>query len=340
VRVVPVDAAVLVNDASALRAEVGDGTAEPTLLRFEGVWPQQIPSPMRDLVATLPALTVATGDAAPGVADAFDVRAPNAEDVARVQSAFECSPAAAVAAALLVRREPPDTWSGLVAESTTYSLLQSGPDFARWRASRGEPRPARDEAPRVRVERHGDVTEIVLARPARHNALDTRMRDELHAALTGELESRTPIIVRGDGPSFCSGGDLDEFGTFPDPLSAHIVRLSRSLAGRFAELAPRVVVGVHGACLGAGIELPAFAARVVASDDARLGLPELGLGLVPGAGGTVSIPRRIGRQRFLDLLLRDGSISASDALEWGLVDEVVACADLEARLLEIAESAA
>jgi enoyl-CoA hydratase/carnithine racemase len=99
-----------------------------------------------------------------------------------------------------------------------------------------------------------------------------------------------------------------------------------------------VVVGLHGACLGAGVELPAFAARVVAADDARLGLPELGLGLVPGAGGTVSLPRRVGRHRTLELLLLDGTISAAAALGWGLVDEVVPRAHLRARCLEIAES--
>ena len=83
------------------------------------------------------------------------------------------------------------------------------------------------------------------------------------------------------------------------------------------------MVGLHGSCLGAGIELPAFAGRVVAADDTRLGLPELGLGLVPGAGGTVSLPGRIGRHRTLALVLLDGTISAPAALGWGLVDEVV-----------------
>ncbi len=98
------------------------------------------------------------------------------------------------------------------------------------------------------------------------------------------------------------------------------------------------MVGLHGACLGAGIELPAFAGRVVAADDARLGLPELDLGLVPGAGGTVSLPARIGRHRTLRLLLMGGTISAPVALEWGLVDEVVPPSQLRHRCVEIAET--
>jgi enoyl-CoA hydratase/carnithine racemase len=97
-------------------------------------------------------------------------------------------------------------------------------------------------------------------------------------------------------------------------------------------------VGLHGACLGAGIELPAFAAHVIAADDARIGLPEQALGLVPGAGGTVSITRRAGRHATLSLLLRDGTITATEARTWGLVDEVVSSTQLHERVREIAES--
>jgi enoyl-CoA hydratase/carnithine racemase len=79
---------------------------------------------------------------------------------------------------------------------------------------------------------------------------------------------------------------------------------------------------VHGACVGAGVELPAFAARVVAREDARFWLPELSMGLVPGAGGTVSLPRRIGRQRTAWLALSGAQLDASTALRWGLVDEI------------------
>jgi enoyl-CoA hydratase/carnithine racemase len=163
------------------------------------------------------------------------------------------------------------------------------------------------------------------------------MRDELYTALD-EARSRpdVTVVLRGDGPSFCSGGDLDEFGTAPGPVDAHVVRLTRSLALVMSDLAPRVVVGLHGACLGAGIELPAFAQRVVAAEDARIGLPELDLGLIPGAGGTVSIPRRAGSAVLLDLLLSGGTVDAGTALARGLVDEVVPNDRLRARLLDLA----
>jgi enoyl-CoA hydratase/carnithine racemase len=89
-----------------------------------------------------------------------------------------------------------------------------------------------------------------------------------------------------------------------------------------AATAARVRAVVHGACVGAGVELPAFAARVVAREGARFWLPELSLGLVPGAGGTVSLPRRIGRQRTAWLALSGRAIDAETALAWGLVDEL------------------
>ena len=89
-----------------------------------------------------------------------------------------------------------------------------------------------------------------------------------------------------------------------------------------ARLAGRIRAEVHGACLGAGVELPAFADRVVAEEDSFFGLPEVGLGLIPGAGGTVSLPRRIGRQRTAWLGLSGQRLDARTALDWGLVDEV------------------
>ncbi|MGH9027466.1 MAG: enoyl-CoA hydratase/isomerase family protein, partial [Acidimicrobiia bacterium] len=129
------------------------------------------------------------------------------------------------------------------------------------------------------------------------------------------------------------------FGTTRGPVESHALRLGRSPARQFADLGHRLVVGVHGATFGAGIELAAFAGTVIAAEDARIGLPELGLGLVPGAGGTVSIPRRAGRQRLLQLLYTGESVDASIAHTWGLVDEVVPRAELVDRLRQVASRA-
>jgi enoyl-CoA hydratase/carnithine racemase len=130
------------------------------------------------------------------------------------------------------------------------------------------------------------------------------------------------VILRVAGPAFCSGGDLDEFGTLPDPATAHAVRSTRNPGRLLARCADRLRAELHGACVGAGIELAAFAGRVTASEDAFFQLPEVAMGLVPGAGGTVSIPRRIGRQRTAYLALSGLSVDAPTARHWGLIDGI------------------
>ena len=221
-----------------------------------------------------------------------------------------------------------DVWSGLFAESTAYSMLQAGPEFARWLASRPAVRAAPPIGPPVEptliVARDGARVHVTLNRPAVHNAFGTAMRDELVATLRTVVAdpSIAEVHLDGAGPSFCSGGDLDEFGTLPDPATAHRVRMTRSPAWWLAQCAARTSVALHGACIGAGIELAAFARDVTATDDAHFQLPEVAFGLVPGAGGTVSLPRRIGRQRTAWLALSGRRIDATTALAWGLVDRV------------------
>jgi enoyl-CoA hydratase/carnithine racemase len=335
--------------AELVAADLG---GDATLLRIEGNAPSWSElaalgaadrAEIRRFLGHVAALTLGVGPEGPGLAPAFDLWTTEPTEADRWEKGFERAPRAAMAAALLVRggdAAAEDVWPGLVAESTTYSLLQAGPEFRQWLATRAPGTAAANTRSRVRVERRGRLWEIVLTRPDRHNALDARMRDELHAALD-EARSRpdVTVVLRGDGPSFCSGGDLGEFGTAPGPVEAHAVRLGRSLALLVWEMRHRIVVGIHGSCLGAGIELPAFAGRVVAADDARVGLPELDLGLLPGAGGTVSIPRRASSGVLLDLLLSGGTIDAGAALSVGLVDEVVPRDQLRARIQELAGEA-
>ena len=113
-----------------------------------------------------------------------------------------------------------------------------------------------------------------------------------------------------------------EFGSHPDPVTAHAVRSARNAGRLLSHCRNHVRAEVHGACVGAGAELSAFAAFVVAKPDAFFQLPELSMGLVPGAGGTVSIPRRVGRQRAAYMALTGVRVDARTALDWGLVDSV------------------
>jgi hypothetical protein len=246
-------------------------------------------------------------------------------DLGRIVEVVGSNPIAATSFAVLLRQTAAQsTAAGLAAESAVYSALQSGPEFAAWRSTRVKAAESTSAEAVVVGERHGNDVVITLTRPQKHNAFSRQMRDELAALLDAAAGDATIVNVtlRGAGRSFCSGGDLDEFGLFDSPAHAHVVRLTRSVARQLAVLAPRLTVELHGAALGAGLELAAFASRVIAAPDTVCGLPEVSLGLVPGAGGTVSLPRRIGRQRTALLGLTARPIDAATALRWGLVDAI------------------
>lgn len=337
--VVDLDPGLTAAGPAAIEAALADALGAPLLVRFaaDALAAADVRA-LRGWLRNVPFATMAIGDIAPDLRDVLDFNESDPAAADRIAAGFERAPLAGVTAALLTRVPPTGVWPGLVAESTAYSMLQGGPEFAAWRAANPASPAADGDEPRVRVTHERGHAVVTLTRAARHNALDAALRDQLDAALASLARTAEPVIVRGEGPSFCSGGDLGEFASFPDPASAHVIRLTRSLAWRFHQLERRLVVGLHGACLGAGIELPAFAGRVVASDDARIGLPELGLGLVPGAGGTVSIPRRANRGTLLRLLWDGDPIDAYRAKRWGLVDEVVPPSRLDDRLHEIADT--
>jgi enoyl-CoA hydratase/carnithine racemase len=215
--------------------------------------------------------------------------------------------------------------SALNVESFAYSTLLGGAEFRRWLSNRpARPVPPPGPEPAVLTERDGGVVRVTLNRPARRNAYSRELRDALVEALLVPAldETVTRVVIAGAGPSFCSGGDLDEFGTTPDTATAHFIRTSGGAAGLLHRIADRAEVRVHGACVGAGIELAAFAGRVIAQPGTTFRLPEVGMGLIPGAGGTVSIPRRIGPWRTLYLALSGAPLDAGTAARWGLVDDV------------------
>jgi enoyl-CoA hydratase/carnithine racemase len=214
---------------------------------------------------------------------------------------------------------------GVITESLAYSTLQAGPEFARWLAERG-PAAMPDIADPVQAHRDGDTLRVAFNRPQRHNAFSTDARAALLEALTvAQLDpSVDEVVLTGNGPSFCSGGDLAEFGTFSDPASAHLARTRHSPALVLDALSTRLGracrAEVHGQVLGSGLEMAAFCGRVEAAADSVFGLPELSLGLIPGAGGTVSVTRRIGRWRTAYLVLSGQTLDTDAALAWGLVD--------------------
>ncbi len=255
-----------------------------------------------------------------------DVLLDDPNELGDLIAAVERSPLASMALVQLLRQnERQGVHEGLISESLIYSTLQSGPEFAAWLAERpaAKPREANRE-PAVLVRREGTRLELTLNRSEKRNAFSAEMRDGLCEGILMALHDPgiEDITISGLGPSFCSGGDLDEFGTLPDPATAHAIRSTRNPGRLLHACADRVQARIHGACVGAGIELPAFAQRVVARPGAFVQLPEVAMGLVPGAGGSVSVLRRVGRQRTAWLALTGKRLDVETAARWGLVDDV------------------
>lgn len=272
----------------------------------------------------LPCVVVAEGTEPDPAEPLVDLVVSDDTELADVLGTVRLAPIAATSLALHLRTcEQRPIAEGLVCESALYSTLQAGPEHHRWLAQNRRAPGRIDGRRRVQVQREGDRLVLVLDRAEVRNALDSRMRDELLEALAiAVADPAVSVELRGEGRSFCAGGDLGEFGTAPDPATAHVVRLRRSIGAVLALVAERTTVRMHGPCAGSGVELAAFAGRVIAAADTTAELPELALGLIPGAGGTVSLPRRIGRHRTAWLALTRRRLPLGEALEWGVVDEV------------------
>jgi Enoyl-CoA hydratase/isomerase len=267
---------------------------------------------------------IGLGDRAHPLAGALDaiVEPPVSAD-ALIRQVSRAPRAAAVAVQVLRSLDGLPRERALLHESLSYGLLQGSAEYQAWLASRA---PVEHPALRGRliVERHDSVLHVVLDRPEARNAIDRALRDHLFeafslAALDPEVRS---IKLRAVGPAFSMGGDLEEFGTTRDPATAHLIRSRTLPALALLDRAEILDVHVQGACVGAGLEIAAFAGRLTATSDAWFQLPELAMGLIPGAGGCVSVPRRIGRQRAGLMILSGRRINAQTALRWGLIDAI------------------
>lgn len=250
-------------------------------------------------------------------------------DAQVLANAAAARPLAAAVLAQLLRMLPSLTIEqGLTAESLAYAALQGSAEHRKWTAASAAG-PTELAPGRIGLDREegedGDGLVITLARPWAGNAMDRPMRDALHEAFA--LANADPTIVRirlrALGKAFSLGAELSEFGTTRDPATAHMIRC-RTLPAREAMLcAERLEVHVDGACIGAGLELAAFARRITATQRAWFQLPELAMGIIPGAGGCVSLTRRIGRQRTMLMVLSGRRVGAALARQWGLVDALV-----------------
>jgi len=178
----------------------------------------------------------------------------------------------------------------------------------------------------VLYEKNGPVAYMTLNRPKSLNAYSVQMRDDLYevlGAIRDDDEVRV-IIVKGAGDkAFCAGADLTEFLTAPSAIAARQIRFRRDLWRRFLSMPQPLIAAVHGYVLGSGMEIAASCDIRIASADAVFGLPEVKLGIIPGAGGTQTIPRIMGLSKSLEMLLTNRWIPADEAYQFGLVNQVV-----------------
>ena len=272
----------------------------------------------------LPCPIVGIGEGA--LATSCDVVIPDPKGLVGIARNVAASPMAAMVLVQQLRASAGlSSAHALTAESFAYATLQAGPEFRRWHLAHASSAaaPTRGANP-LFVVREGEVLRITLNHPARRNAIGVDMRDALVEALDLALidpEIRS-VELRASGACFSIGGDVAEFARVSDPGTAHWIRTLRLPARRVMHLADRLRVRVNGAAIGAGVEIACFAQRITATADAWFQLPELHYGLIPGAGGTVSLPRRIGRQRTAYMALSMRRVPASIALGWGLIDAI------------------
>jgi len=171
----------------------------------------------------------------------------------------------------------------------------------------------------------GRVATVVLNRPAVLNAYNLEMRDALYETLLAvrdDPEVRV-MILRGNGRAFSTGGDVREFGRAPSPIAARAVRWQRDVWGILRAVPALTIAAVHGLAVGGGLEMMLLCDLVVASRETRFALPETGLAMIPGVGGTQTLPRLVGQGRAADLVMTGRWLDAAAAARLGLVARVV-----------------
>lgn len=186
-----------------------------------------------------------------------------------------------------------------------------------------------------------DISIITIDRPKKLNALNKETISELHHAIKEADANKNvrAIILTGNGEkAFVAGADISEFADFDVQQAAQLSREGQMLLFDFIEnLSTPVIAAVNGFALGGGLELAMAAHFRVASDNARMGLPEVSLGVIPGYGGTQRLAQLIGKGRALEMIMTAQMIDASKAEQWGLVNAVTSQEELIPYCISLAE---
>ena len=191
------------------------------------------------------------------------------------------------------------------------------------------------------VHLENDISIITINRPKKLNALNKETISELHHAIKEADANKNvrAIILTGNGEkAFVAGADISEFADFDVQQAAQLSREGQMLLFDFIEnLSTPVIAAVNGFALGGGLELAMAAHFRVASDNARMGLPEVSLGVIPGYGGTQRLAQLIGKGRALEMIMTAQMIDASKAEQWGLVNAVTSQEELIPYCISLAE---
>ena len=188
-------------------------------------------------------------------------------------------------------------------------------------------------------EKKDGIGYVTLNRPQALNVYNVQMRDDLYQALSSlrdDSDVRVAIFKGAGDKAFCAGADLSEFLTAPAPVKARQVRWERDVWGLFLRIPQPLIAAVHGYVLGSGLEIALCCDLRIASEDVRFGVPEVGLGFIPAAGGTQTLPRVVGRAKAIDMLLTNKWIAGEEAYRIGLANQIVP----RGKLVETAEKIA
>ena len=195
----------------------------------------------------------------------------------------------------------------------------------------------------LRLERAGGAATIVIDRPQARNALNLATMRALGVALT-EVESKRArvVVIRGAGEkAFCAGGDLKELEHMRSAEgAAQMARTMRTTLDRLNQMRMPVIAAVNGDALGGGAELALACDFRVAAAHARIGFPQVNLGLIPAWGAPERLASLVGRARALHIMLTGMALGAEDAMRAGLVEEVVPSDRFDARVMELAAAIA
>ncbi|SHI54098.1 enoyl-CoA hydratase/isomerase family protein [Pseudozobellia thermophila] len=179
----------------------------------------------------------------------------------------------------------------------------------------------------ILLSSNNGVANLSINRPKKLNALNKETLDELHAAfadLEKDAEIKVVILTGSGDKAFVAGADISEFAHFSEEEGGRLAAEGHEKVFDFIEnLSKPVIAAVNGFALGGGLELAMACHIRVASQNARMGLPEVSLGVIPGYGGTQRLPRLIGKGRAMELIMTAGMIDADRALSYGLVNHVV-----------------